>query len=309
METFPISMDFYIPGFLEKHLPGIEKTLALKNRDCGDWYNEFIDKCVNAIGKRFLPIYRMSDGEFLFVLGEQPLYIRLSLYEKTRISLSNLKAKIALKGGLGAFTQGHYHSGEYSKTEWDKARLEQPEQIKAISKKGILALHLSYVETKPFAERYWPELDKWIIKHRIVVNENNYYPFYFVYAMLTGPRRNELLEGRRLLVVNGARADKKQKIINGLKKEGVLKVEWCQISLKRSMFDKIDIKSYIGKVDLVIVGAGIAKPHILLQLEDLNVPCIDAGFVFEVWADPNNKWKRPCVASDEDYEQAENLQA
>ena len=36
-------------------------------------------------------------------------------------------------------------------------------------------------------------------------------------------------------------------------------------------------------------------------MEDLNVPCIDAGFVFKVWANPENKWKRPGCANDEDY--------
>ena len=303
MKTFPLSIDFFIPGFLEKHLPGIEKSLAIEKRDCSQWYNEFIDKCINACGKKYFPIYRMSDGEFLFVLGEQPLDIRLSIFEKIRTWLSNFRARFFLKGGLGAFTEGHYHSGEYSLKEWGKAKLEQPEQIKEISNNGILALHLSYVETQPFAERYWPALDKWIIKHNITINNDNYYPFYFVYAMLTGSRRRELLKGRRVLVVNGAKGAKKQDIIKGLKREGVVKVEWCSISLKRSMFDIIDVKPYIGQVDLAFVGAGIAKPYILLQMKSLNVPCIDAGYVFEVWANPDNKWNRPVCANDKDYEE------
>ena len=70
------------------------------------------------------------------------------------------------------------------------------------------------------------------------------------------------------------------------------------------MFDIINVQPYVGKVDLAFVGAGIAKPHILLQMRDLNVPCIDAGFVFEVWANPENKWKRPFCANDMDYEKA-----
>ena len=223
--------------------------------------------------------------------------------KKIRTWLSNFRARFFLKGGLGAFTEGHYHSGEYSLKEWGKAKLEQPEQIKEISNNGILALHLSYVETQPFAERYWPALDKWIIKHNITINNDNYYPFYFVYAMLTGSRRRELLKGRRVLVVNGAKGAKKQDIIKGLKREGVVKVEWCSISLKRSMFDIIDVKPYIGQVDLAFVGAGIAKPYILLQMKSLNVPCIDAGYVFEVWANPDNKWNRPVCANDKDYEE------
>ena len=315
METFPISMDFFIPGFLKKYVPGYNKTLALKDRDCENWYHEFINKCIDACGMKYLPIYRMSDGEFLFLLGEQPQDIRLPLLKRIRYKISNLKLRIALRGGIGAWTNENkqnkkskkerYHSGEYSSDEWRKSRLEHPSIIKKISESGILALHLNYV-TEPFAERYWPVLDNWIKKHKILINKNNYFPFYFVYAMLTGPRRGELLNDRRILVVHGEKGQKKQKIINSLLSEGASKVEWVSISLKRSMFDVINVKPYVGKVDLAFVGAGIGKAYILAQMEPLSVPCIDAGFIFEVWADPSSKWERDFCAPDEDYTEVEN---
>jgi hypothetical protein len=104
------------------------------------------------------------------------------------------------------------------------------------------------------------------------------------------------------LVINGAQEEKKQKIIEGLKREGVSEVFWCSISLKRSLYDFIDIEPFVGKIDLAFVGAGIGKFNIFPQLERLNVPCIDAGFVFEIWIDPKNKWERPCCASNDDKE-------
>ena len=131
------------------------------------------------------------------------------------------------------------------------------------------------------------------------------YPFYFVYALLTGPRRGELLKGRSVLVVNGAQWNDKRKIIAGLMREGVAKVLWCSISLKRSLYDSIDVAPFCGKVDLALVGAGIGKMSIFLQMEELKVPCIDAGYVFEVWKDPNNKWKRVICASDNDWNERE----
>ena len=308
MSLFPESIDFIIPGFERVFLPCKNLTLALKMRDCGEWYHEFVDKCIAACGRQFLPIYRMSDGEFLFLLGEQPLDERLSFKQKMRIRLGMIKEKLLLKGGLGPFTQGHYHSGEYSAEEWRRAQTEQPALIRKISERGILALHLNYVHI-PFAERYWAELDKWLKKNRIMINDGNYYPFYFVYAMLTGPRRGELLKDRRVLVVNGAEGDKKQNIISGLKREGVAEVLWCPISLMRSLYDTVDMTPYLGKVDLAMVGAGIGKSNILLQMEPLNVPCIDAGFVFEVWADPKNKWGRVLCASNDDYAEVEKAVA
>jgi len=299
-DIFPVDIDFDIPGYEKQYLQNKNKSLALEERDCKQLFHEFVDKCVLACGRQFLPIYRMSDGEFLFILGEQPLDIRWSLKQKIRIKLGLIKEKAVLQGGLGPFTQGHYHSGKYSAKEWEIARINLPDQIRKISENGILALHLNYVKT-PFAERYFPALGQWLRKHNIIINQNNYFPFYFVYAMLIGPRRGELLNNRRILVVNGAEGEKKQKIIEGLKRESVAEILWLPISLQRSLYDCIDITPFIGKVDLALIGAGIGKSNILVQMKSLNVPCIDAGFVFEVWANPENKWKRAVCATDEDY--------
>ncbi|MDD5596350.1 MAG: hypothetical protein PHV82_00310 [Victivallaceae bacterium] len=296
---FPESIDFIIPGFEKVYPPGRSKTLALKKRDCRIWYNEFIDRILDACGRRFLPVCRMSDGEFLFLLGEQPFDKRLPFWLKLRLRLGRFKHSILLRGGLGAFTQGHYHSGEYSAEEWRKARLELPEAIRKISEKGILAWHLNY-EREPFAERYFPVLGEWLTKNNIIVNGDTYYPFYFVYAMLTGTRRRELLTGRRVLVVNGALDETRRKITEGLKREGVAEVYWCSISLRRSLYDTVDMEPFIGKVDLALVGAGIGKANIMLQMEPLNVPCIDAGFIFEVWKDPQNKGVRSFTVCDDD---------
>ena len=45
--------------------------MVLQRRDPADWYRRFVDRLTSARG--FLPIYRMSDGEFLFVCGKRPL--------------------------------------------------------------------------------------------------------------------------------------------------------------------------------------------------------------------------------------------
>lgn len=119
-------------------------------------------------------------------------------------------------------------------------------------------------------------------------------------------RRGELLKNRRVLVVNGAQGEHRQKIVEGLKREGVSKVLWCPISLRRSLYDSVDMEPFIDNVDLALVGAGIGKANIMLQMETLNVPCIDAGYVFQVWTDPKNKWKRVVCAPDDDWEEATN---
>ncbi|MBU3578645.1 hypothetical protein ICN17_01335 [Polynucleobacter sp. 73C-SIWE] len=304
MSLFPESIDFDIPGFKKHYVIRGRDTLAIRARDCAHWYDEMIDRVIDSCGKAFLPICRISDGEFLFLLGRQPedFRIKRSNIERVHIFLADLKWRILLRGGLGPFTLGHYHSGRYSGREWAKARINQPSLIKQISEKGILALHLNY-ESIPFAERYFPALNKWLIENKIEITDENYYPFYFVYAMLTGERRSELFKGRRVLVVNGATGEKQDKILAGLLREGVEEIFWCAISQERSLYDKISVEKYTGKIDFVLVGAGIGKAPILLQLELLQVPCIDAGFIFEIWADSQNKYKRSYCATDAEWDE------
>ena len=295
----PESIDFIIPGFSHYYTPG-DKTLALSQRDCITWFHEFVDRLVIACGQYYLPVCRMSDGEFLFSLGPQPPDVRRPWGDRAKQRASQLLQYLRNRGKFQAATPGHYHSGEYSWCEWRRARRLYARLIREISEKGILALHLSYGRV-PFQEHYFPALGRWLKRQDVVLNEANYVPFYFVYAALTGPRRNELLRGRRVLVVNGATGLKRQQIEAGLHREGVAEVLWQPISPRRSLYDHLDVQPFVGKVDLVLVGAGIGKPNILVQLEPLQVPCIDAGFVFEVWADPESKWKRAVCAPDEEW--------
>jgi hypothetical protein len=301
-KQFPYDIEFYIPGYIKSYPIGFSKSLSVVEINSDIWFEDFVDLVVKNINeKRFFPICRFSDGEFLLLLGEQPIDIRLSFIQKARQLLMNLKSRFLLKGGIGPFTRGHYHSGKLSQTELVEQRNLLPKIIKKIGEKGILALHLNYVN-EPFAERYYPELANWLETNNIEISYKNYFPFYFVYASLVGPRRFDILRGRRVLIINGANGGKQLDIINNLKKNGVSEVYWCSISLTRSMYDVIDIKPYLGKIDLIFIGAGIGKPNIILQLEPLNVPCIDAGYVFEVWANPLNKYKRVWCASDDDWE-------
>jgi len=306
MTSLPFSVELVIKGFKEKHVPDTTYTLAPRKRDCEEWYHEFIDKIIDASGKKFLPIIRIGDGEFLLMLGKQPVNLRYSFLQKIKLKIIRLKWNFLLNGGIAPKTVGHYHSGQYTRQECLDASLEIPQIVKEVLKKGILAPMTMY-STEPFAEHYFPAFDKWLQKNQIMFNDNNYYPQYFIYSALNSDRRSEILEGRRILIINGAEGEKKEQIINGLKKEGVAEVHWCPISLKRSMFDVIDVKPYIGKVDLAFVGAGVGKFKIFAQLEKLNIPCIDAGFVFEIWADSNNKFERPFCASDNDWKKRNKL--
>lgn len=132
----------------------------------------------------------------------------------------------------------------------------------------------------------------------LALNEINYVPFYFVYALLRGPRAAGLLGGRRLLVVHSAEGAKRAKICQSLMDLGAAGIEWLGISPTRAFAEQLDVRSLGSRPDLCLVGAGIGKTRVLRQLEPLAVPCIDAGFTFEVWADADRQWDRPFMTPD-----------
>ena len=58
----------------------------------------------------------------------------------------------------------------------------------------------------------------------------------------------------------------------------------------------------LEKADIAFIGAGVGKFNIFHQLEDLKIPCIDIGFVFEVWANEENKLLRPYMVNDSEWD-------
>ena len=93
------SFDFVVPGFERRYPPGDSKVLAPRQRDCKDWFNEFAARIDSAAGRHFLPVCRLSDGEFLLMLGPQPVDFRLSLRAKIKQRLGRFREWIMLGGG------------------------------------------------------------------------------------------------------------------------------------------------------------------------------------------------------------------
>ncbi|MFZ2448255.1 MAG: hypothetical protein WAW37_18000 [Syntrophobacteraceae bacterium] len=236
-------------------------------------------------------------------MGEQkpdssfPLSIRIKHQIKRILKLTPSKRVF---GGQTPDGKRLYVSGTYSEEEMSQIRSEYTWHLREISEHGVLALHLTHGTPRPFQQHFFPALGKWLDDNEFSLTFSNYVPFYFVYALLRGKRKAEILDGRRALVVHGARGHKKDVIIRSLREEGVREIFWAAISESRSWFDNPDPEPYIGRVDLCLVGAGVGKPRVLNNLAVLNVPCIDAGYVFEVWADPAVAPYRPFILPDHD---------
>lgn len=298
----PELIPFEIPGFLKHSRSVIPNVLAFQKIDSEKWYEEFLEKIVSKIGKEYFPVMRMSDGEYTFLLGYvYPYYNGHTLIEYLKKILIVFKAKVFSNNQFNAATLPNVSSGNYSFSEININKKKIAEQIKFLSEKGILALHLTY-SLKPFQEQFHSGLNQWFERNDIQLNQNNYYPFYFVYAMLRGLQKSKFIKGLKILIFHSATGPKKEEIISALQSEGAHEIFWYQISPNRSMFEKIDLKEEYFEAEIAFIGAGVGKFNILVQLEPLKIPCIDAGFVFEVWADEINKWRRPMMVNDIEWD-------
>jgi hypothetical protein len=299
----PHSIDLDIPHFHKTCGPrsaAAWKTLAPGPVDCIEWYEEFVDRLLESRGRKYLPVCKIGDGEMLFFVGRQHLDVRWPLRTKLRGFLSSVKWSLLRRGGFSASTENRYSSGEFSYLEWRRFRRQAALDVEAIARQGILAVRLNY--GRVYQEQFYEAFGDWLKAHDIVLGETNYYPCYFVYSALAGPTKHALVEGQRVLVVNGATGTRQSRMIQGLKELGAKTVDWLPISSKSSISDKLEISEYIGEVDIAFVGAGLGKFAIMRQLEPLAIPCVDAGFVLDVWADPHKGFERVFCAADEDWD-------
>lgn len=300
-QILPYQIPFYVPGF-RKQARATDLVLAPMMEDCGTWFESFADRVAESIGKSFLPVCRMSDGEFSFLFGQQPPNLRLPAAARVqrgiRQALGNIRRRFT---GFHASTAPGVSSGDFTLAEWQEYRTVLAGDYLAILEQGILAIHLSFGQ-KPFQEHYFPALGRWLANSGHQLTTSNYVPFYFVYALLRGPRMRSVVTGRRVLLVHSAVGRKREAITRALSAFEPRSIEWLTISPNRSFADTLDLNSIAESPDICLVGAGIGKPRILRQLERLKVPCIDAGYTFEAWADPDRQWDRPYMTCDEYFD-------
>lgn len=297
----PFAIPYRVPGFLKQSRP-TDRVLVPEQCECETWFDAFVHRVGAAVGRKFLPVCRMSDGEFFFLFGQQPPSLRLPptvrLMRRAGQTLASIRR---LAKGFQVSTAPGVSSGAFSPKEWREYRPVLSQNFLEILDKGTLGIHLSYGGSA-FQEHYFPALGRWLKDAGRQLTLTNYIPFYSVYALLRGPRMRDLAAGRRLLVVNSAGGEKRRAIVAALEALGLAKIEWLTISPARSFADKIDLASLTDAPDLCFVGAGVGKARVFSQLAPLNVPCIDAGYAFEAWARPDLQWDRPYMTPDAEFE-------
>lgn len=279
--------DLRIPGFQSSVPPGSVGQYDFMLRDSITWYSNFMAEIEAAIGNRFLPIYRMADGEFIFSVGRYAdlLGSRPEPRDVIRYALNKVRYWWKRKSQSELAT---CWGESYAEQELGSLRKHYIKCLKQIAKQGYMALHFTKTASK-FSEQYLRPMSDWFDENDIPITPRNYLPFYFVYALLCGPDGRRLIENRNILVVTAACEDKMTKIAGSLIKLGAKSANFVSISPNKAMLDKIDLSKLSVKVDLALVGAGIGSANVLTQLESLQTLCIDAGVFVEVLSDPSKR--------------------
>jgi hypothetical protein len=293
-------VDLSLPGFKKTVPPGTVYQLAFDNRPASVWFAEFIQQVEIAIGKKYLPIYRMADGEFIFCVGWKPELPPegSSLWIKSRCVIKNtiktLLRRIGIKSRAVRTVWGEYYTAE----ERSKLIRYFIDCLKNIAEHGYLALHFTRTRDR-FSEQYVESMCNWFDSNNIQITPQNYIPFYFVYALLCGPERFKLFTNRRILVITSASEGKRLRISQALTHLGARKVDYVAISPDKSLMDRLDLSTLSELPDVVLVAAGIGSANVLCQLAPLQTVCIDAGICVEALADPSLRNRVFMIPDDE----------
>src|SRR5205823_11060672 len=88
---------------------------------------------------------------------------------------------------------------EYTAAEMERGNRNFLRSLERVSELGVMAAYFA-LRGDSWGEAYFEPVCDWLDANHIALNDDNYVPFYFVYAILNDPRRSELYAGRRILV-------------------------------------------------------------------------------------------------------------
>jgi hypothetical protein len=295
--VLPYITTYRVPEF-QGYSDGVGFSFCPVAVEMDEGYQIFVERVRSALGRKYLPVCRLADGEFkpLFwpvaPTPRHPLGLRLKHAAHLGVEMARL-----IVGGFKASTAPGVSSGQFHVSEWPRLRKRCDQGFVRIGQEGILALHLGVAVT-PFQEHYFPAIKRWLSRRGLQLSIENYVPFYFVYALLRGSAGQFLFDDTRVLVVHCATGARRDRVIEAIQARGARSVDWIAISESRSFAEQIDASSWTGRCDVCFVGAGVGKAVVMEQLRPLGVPVIDAGYVFEVWADERRAASRVMMTPD-----------
>ena len=243
------------------------------------WLAEFRHRVLSCVNRRYLPIYRMADGEYRFLLGR-----KYNLHRRPLIK--ELVAVTAEKLRITHPDRWQTSWGEqYSPEEMGEHRRRLISNVRGIAEEGYLACYINDNGLHAFAE-YNRHVAPLFRKYHIRFHESNYVPFHFVVGLLVKDGWQEFYEDRSLLVVSGTDDAAEARIRESLFRLGARTVQFLRVSKTSSLRDRLDLRSVTHPVDLALVAAGIGSANVIPQLKPLGTVVMDIGGYINCYINP-----------------------
>src|SRR2546423_859555 len=184
---------------------------------------------------RHLPVYRIGDGEFRFMVG--PPTDRRPWWRWSPGMLA-VRTNEIFQGARHAHRSGDrlYGYEFYTAAERQQLQSQYVAQLHRIADEGILAVVLHETD---IVRAYAPEILDWFDANDVRLDSANYHHMYSVYVLFHGPDRERLLRGRRILVVTSLTPAKRASIERGLLDAGVASIQFLGISPDKALLDRL----------------------------------------------------------------------
>jgi hypothetical protein len=283
---FLYSRRMELEGFPDQQWYGGLAFRMLQDVPVQQLFDDFSGRVIESVSRKFLPVYRMADGEFEFISGKQPAGdgdsgpLHSLVHHARRVS-----RRIRFTTCWGE---------TYSLWQRERALRILSASIGEIAQSGCLALYFAK-RADGWGEEYFVPTCRWLEREGIELTPRNYVPFYLVYALLAGPAREALLASKRLLVVTHLPEERRSGIDRALRGMGAASVEFINIPATGAIFESLDVSRVAGSVDLGLIAAGIGSASVLCQLAPLSVPVIDAGMWIDCLLRPERRRERPFL--------------
>jgi len=259
-----------------------EEEITLFHRDvsCGDDYFEILHNFIHKslISGNAAPVVRFADGEYAFYSKDlhcNGLYQQAESVKAIRKAIPlHLKALKILN-----------RSGKY-------APLIYPGNIRHKKKTFFSFLHKSRIDDRAL------KFTEFLSHQSIELTNENYIPFYVVYAYLTSKQFFEILEGKKVCIINSefnldlcrkwfASSSSCPDIFFVEIPDAYVATQWE--SIRKEILDRIP-----ADTDLCIVGAGIGSLLVCVDVaNEFSIPAIDAGHVLNMMNGREDKSGEP----------------
>ena len=289
----PVELPLQLPGCEETSAPyGGRLALEMVGwPNTVEWFCAFEERAKASMGRFFLPVYRIADGEMEFLIGARPNWESDSVLREL-VAVAQKRVGLRIERGRAGWKlkrPGTSWGETYTAAERRRLKPWYGETLLALSRDGVLAPFLYRAANGCCAALRGPFL-QYLERRGIRLTKDNYVPFHFPLWLVAGPCWRTFIEGKRLLVITRWTAERECRVATALRELGAETVQWVPISSGRALLDRIDISAVRRPVDVCLVGAGIGASNVLLQLRELETLCLDVGGYLDCLVDPDRTY-------------------